>query len=142
MRCSSRELRAALATFNGFLSASFTSNQSNPDSGRNALRVFDYQDRRPQIDDGELVVQHAVSKPNDFGFRVDFLAGSTAPEMTAAYGLFRDKSTGKPSTSISPKCISATSLRWEKGCAWTARIEMCFSMAMSIGDGSLPPQLT
>ncbi len=82
-------------TFNGFLSASFTHNQNDPDSGRNALRVFDYQDGTPQIDVGELVVQHAVSKPNDFGFRVDFLAGTTVPEMTAAYGLFRDKCTGQ-----------------------------------------------
>lgn len=82
-------------TFDGFLSASFTYNQNDPDSGLNALRVFDYQDRTPQIDVGELVVQHAVSKPNDFGFRVDFLAGSTVPEMTAAYGLFRDIGTGE-----------------------------------------------
>jgi hypothetical protein len=82
-------------TFDGFLSASYTFNQNAPDSKQNQFRVFDYKDDTPTFDVAELVIQRVASKPKDLGFRIDFTAGSTVPEMTAAYGMFRNKHTGQ-----------------------------------------------
>ena len=42
----------------------------------------------------QLVIQRAVEKPNQFGFRVNMIAGSGVPEVTAAYGMFRNMDTG------------------------------------------------
>jgi Putative beta-barrel porin-2, OmpL-like. bbp2 len=41
----------------------------------------------------QLVIQRAVEKPNQVGFRVNMIAGSGVPEVTAAYGLFRSMQT-------------------------------------------------
>jgi hypothetical protein len=80
---------------NEFAEASYTANFGRPDSERNALRVFDTYDRALKLDVVELVVQRAVSKPGEFGFRFDATAGQTVPKAEAAYGLFRDTSTGE-----------------------------------------------
>jgi hypothetical protein len=46
------------------------------------------------LDVAEAVVQRAVSKKGDWGFRVDLEAGQSIPEVEAAYGLFRDMRSG------------------------------------------------
>ena len=38
----------------------------------------------------QLVIQRAIEKPNQFGFRFNMIAGSGVPEVTAAYGMFRN----------------------------------------------------
>jgi hypothetical protein len=78
----------------GFLSLSYTFNDNVPANHINQFRVFDFNDDDPQLDVAELVIQRAISEPKQFGFRFDLIAGSGVPEVTAAYGLFRDTHTG------------------------------------------------
>ncbi|MCC6133686.1 MAG: porin [Acidobacteria bacterium] len=82
-------------TVNGFVSASYSYNFNKPASGLNTFRVFDFDDNTIKLDVAELVIQKAVSKPGEAGFRVDATAGGSLPRMTAASGLFRDPATGK-----------------------------------------------
>jgi len=81
-------------TLNGFAEASYSHNLNKPASGQNQLRFFDFDDRRLKLDNAELVVQRAVARPGDVGFRIDAVAGASVPKMAAAAGLFRD-ATGK-----------------------------------------------
>ena len=81
-------------TTNGFLSLSYGYNTNQPDSRQNQFRVFDFNDNEPQLDMAQLVIQRAIEKPNQFGFRFNLIAGSGVPEVTAAYGLLRDRRTG------------------------------------------------
>ncbi|MGA3054187.1 MAG: outer membrane beta-barrel protein [Candidatus Korobacteraceae bacterium] len=81
-------------TTDGFLSLSYSYNINQPDSRLNQFRVFDFNDNEPQLDVAQLVIQRAIEKPNQFGFRFNLLAGSGVPEVTAAYGLFRSCETG------------------------------------------------
>ena len=81
-------------TTNGFLSLSYGYNTNQPDSRQNQYRVFDFNDNEPQLDVAQLVIQRAIEKPKQFGFRFNLLAGSGVPEVTAAYGLFRNMQTG------------------------------------------------
>lgn len=77
-------------TANGFVSLSYGYNTNQPDSHQNQFRVFDFNDNEPQLDVAQLVIQRAIDKPKQFGFRFNLLAGSGVPEVTAAYGLFRN----------------------------------------------------
>ncbi len=81
-------------TANGFASLSYGYNTNQPYSGLNQFRIFDFNDNEPQLDMAQLVIQRTVEKPNQFGFRVNVIAGSGVPEVTAAYGLFRSTETG------------------------------------------------
>ncbi len=81
-------------TTDGYASLSYSYNQNQPEPRLNQFRVFDFNDNDPQLDVAELVVQRAIAEPNQFGFRLDLFAGSGVPEITAAYGLFRDTHTG------------------------------------------------
>ena len=81
-------------TVNGFASLSFVYNTNDPVYRINQYRVFDYADEEPQLDVAQLVIQRAIDKPRQFGFRFNLLAGSAVPEITAAYGLFRNPVTG------------------------------------------------
>src|SRR5205814_6258755 len=51
-------------------------------TGANSYRVFDFNDNSFNLDVAEVVVQIAPSKPNDAGFRVDFAAGNSIPQIT------------------------------------------------------------
>src|SRR5262245_38037422 len=79
-------------TLNGFLSTSYSYNFNRPASGTNQFRVFDVNENTFALDEFELVVQKAVAKPRDTGFRVDVTMGSSVPHVTASAGLFRDDS--------------------------------------------------
>jgi len=81
-------------TTDGYLSFSYNYNTNNPESRLNQFRVFDFNDDEPQLDVAQLVFQRPISAPKQFGFRINLLAGSGVPEITAAYGLFRDTHTG------------------------------------------------
>lgn len=80
---------------NGFASAAYTYNNNSPFTETNQLRTFDFEANTFKLDVAELVVQRAVSKPRDIGFRVDVTGGESVPEIAASYGLFRDKQTGE-----------------------------------------------
>ena len=81
-------------TTNGFLSFSYTYNTNQPEPRVNQFRVFDFNDQQPQLDVAQFVIQRQITKPNQFGFLFDLIAGSGVPEVTAAYGLFRNTRTG------------------------------------------------
>jgi hypothetical protein len=81
-------------TVNGFLSTSYTYNFNRPPSQTNQLRVFDLDHDSLTLDAFELVVQRPANGPGEAGFRVDAVAGSTIPRVSAASGLFRDVDTG------------------------------------------------
>ena len=76
-------------TVNGLLSTSYSYNFNRPPSGTNQFRVFDFDDNTFKIDLAAIVLQKAVSKPGEAGFRVDAEAGSSIPRVSAAYGLFQ-----------------------------------------------------
>lgn len=74
---------------NGFVSASTSYNLNRPASGTNQLRVFDFDDDTFKVDVAELVIQKAVGKPGEAGFRVDAVAGASVPRVSASAGLFQ-----------------------------------------------------
>src|SRR5207244_5877757 len=67
---------------NAFVSTAYEYNANRPTTGTNSYRVFDFNDNSFNLDVAELVVQVAASKPNDAGFRVDFDAGNSIPQIT------------------------------------------------------------
>ena len=67
---------------NAFVSTAYEYNGNRPTSGASSYRVFDFNDNSFNLDVAELVVQIAASKPNDAGFRVDFDAGNSIPQIT------------------------------------------------------------
>jgi len=74
---------------NAFVSASYSYNLNRPDSGTNQLRVFDFDDNSFKVDVAEVVLQKAISKPGEAGFRIDFEAGSSIPRVSSSYGLLQ-----------------------------------------------------
>jgi hypothetical protein len=66
---------------NAFVSTAYEYNANRPATGANSYRVFDFNDNSFNLDVAELVVQIAASKPNDAGFRVDFAAGNSIPQV-------------------------------------------------------------
>ena len=66
---------------NAFVSTSYLYNTNRPDAGTNSYRVFDFSHNTFNVDVAELVVQMAPSKPNDAGFRLDFVLGSSIPKV-------------------------------------------------------------
>ncbi len=82
-------------SLNEFVEASYGYNFNHPDSGLNSFRVFDFDDNSLKLDVAELVVQRPANRLGEFGFRVDATAGESVPQVAAAYGLFRDRDTGK-----------------------------------------------
>src|SRR5712691_4697814 len=67
---------------NAFVSTAYEYNGNRPTTGANSYRVFDFSDNSFNLDVAEVVVQIAASKPNDAGFRVDFAAGNSIPQIT------------------------------------------------------------
>jgi len=67
---------------NAFVSTAYEYNGNRPTTGATSYRVFDFSDNSFNLDVAELVVQIAASKPNDAGFRVDFAAGNSIPQIT------------------------------------------------------------
>jgi hypothetical protein len=66
---------------NAFVSTAYQYNSNRPTTGATSYRVFDFNDNSFNLDVAELVVQIAASKPNDAGFRVDFAAGNSIPQI-------------------------------------------------------------
>lgn len=79
---------------NGFASLSYTYNTNDPIPPLNQFRVFDFNDNEPQLDVAQIVIQHPVAESGEVGFRVNAIAGSGVPPVTASYGMFRNSATG------------------------------------------------
>ena len=73
-------------TANAFVSFGYNYNLNQPSNRVNPLRVFDSNANSFLVDVAELVLQKPVSKIGDFGFRVDFEAGSAIPVKTQSIG--------------------------------------------------------
>ena len=69
---------------NAFISSAYEYNANRPSNGTSSYRVFDYNDNSLNVDAAEVVVQMAVAKPNDFGFRADVVAGKSVPRISKA----------------------------------------------------------
>jgi hypothetical protein len=67
---------------NAFVSTAYEYNGNRPTTGTNSYRVFDFSDNSFNLDVAEVVVQIAASKSNDAGFRVDFAAGNSIPQIS------------------------------------------------------------
>lgn len=78
-----------------FSSFTFTHNFNDPPDDHNTLRVYDTREGELSLDVVEAVIQRKVAAPGDAGFRLDAIAGSAIPQVTAAGGLFRDPDTGE-----------------------------------------------
>jgi hypothetical protein len=93
-------------SINGLVSTSFVVDFNAPTSRTIPFRVFDASDRTIELDVVELVVQRAVSKPGDAGFRADLTFGTSVPRVTAALGLFRDESGGAGDVDVQQAFLS------------------------------------
>ncbi|MDB4883436.1 MAG: hypothetical protein JWL95_2202 [Gemmatimonadetes bacterium] len=74
-------------TANAFVSFGYLYNLNKPQDQLNGLRFFDNRANNFSLDVAELVLQKAVSKPGDAGFRVDLEAGSSIPGKEQSAGL-------------------------------------------------------
>lgn len=70
-----------------FVSFGYTYNLNRPVDRQNELRVFDSDANTFDVDVAEFVLQKAVAKPGDAGFRVDLDVGGAIPEKSQSYGL-------------------------------------------------------
>jgi hypothetical protein len=74
----------------GFASLGYSANLGRPPGGESGLRVFDAADRTIGLDVVEVSVARPAAAAGEVGFRVDLVAGSSVPRVSAAAGLFRD----------------------------------------------------
>jgi hypothetical protein len=74
-------------TANAFAEFGYLYNFNNPANQLNGLRVFDNVANNISADVFEVVLQKAVSKPGEAGFRVDFEAGTSIPLKEQSLGL-------------------------------------------------------
>ena len=81
----------------------------------NQFRVFDFNDDDPELDAAQLVVQHAVSDAGRIGFRLNLIAGSTVPEVTASYGMHIARDFDIPEAYVSYLAPLGTGLRFDAG---------------------------
>jgi hypothetical protein len=100
---------------NAFLSASYSHNFNRPDSGTNQLRVFDFDDNTFKVDVAEVVLQKAVAKPGEAGFRVDLVAGSSIPRVSSSYGLLQGQDVDLQQAFVSWIAPVGTGLRLDLG---------------------------
>jgi hypothetical protein len=72
---------------NAFASFGYTYNTNKPTSRLNGFRVFDSDANTFGVDVAELVLQRAIAKPGETGFRMDLEVGSAIPQKSQASGL-------------------------------------------------------
>lgn len=85
----------AQVELHAFVSTGYSYNFNQPPSRTNQLRVFDVDDNSFRLDVAEIVAQKVAARSGEAGFRVDVVAGSSIPRVSAAAGLFRDPATGE-----------------------------------------------
>ncbi len=100
---------------NGLVEASYSYNMNRPASRTNQFRVFDFDDNTLKVDVAELVIQKAVSKPGEAGFRVDAEAGASIPPVSASYGLFQGQDFDLKQVFVSYMAPLGSGLRFDFG---------------------------
>ncbi|MCM3876068.1 MAG: porin [Thermoanaerobaculia bacterium] len=100
---------------NAFVSASYSYNLNRPDSGTNQFRVFDFDDNSFKVDVAEVVLQKAVSKPGEAGFRIDFVAGSSIPRVSSSFGLLQGQDVDLQQAFVSWIAPVGSGLRFDAG---------------------------
>jgi hypothetical protein len=100
---------------NAFVSASYSYNFNRPDSGTNQLRVFDFDDNSFKVDVAEVVLQKAISKPGEAGFRIDFEAGSSIPRVSSSFGLLQGQDVDLQQAFVSWIAPVGSGLRFDLG---------------------------
>ena len=78
---------AAAWLWHAFASVSAVDNLNDPSSGKNAFRVFDFDEHPVRLDVLELTAARTTVRTGDIGFRVDLDAGQAIPRVSAASGL-------------------------------------------------------
>jgi hypothetical protein len=73
-------------SFDFFLSTAYVYNANNPDSLKNAYRVFDFDDNSFKVDVMEIVMKKDIVNAGDAGFRFDLEAGSSVPRIVRSSG--------------------------------------------------------
>ena len=84
--------------FRGMFSSSYSVNLQHPADGINALRGYDFSDRKLKLDVLNLSLEYGLEQSQLVGGRLDLTGGSSMPRVDAASGLFRDPNTGISST--------------------------------------------
>jgi hypothetical protein len=102
-------------TVDGYASFSYTYNTNDPVPPLNQFRVFDFNDDKLELDVAQLVVQHAVSDEGRIGFRLNLIAGSTVPEVTASYGMHLARHFDIPEAYASYRAPLGKGLRLDAG---------------------------
>jgi hypothetical protein len=97
---------------NAFASFGYINNLNQPQDQSIGLRYFDNRANTFSADLAELVVQKAVAKPGEAGFRIDLTAGTFA-------GLTQSAGSASATTPICSRRSSATSRRSAAACAST-----------------------
>jgi hypothetical protein len=69
---------------NAFVSFGDTYNLNSPPDQLNGLRFFDNRSNSLGLDGAEVVLQKAVAKAGDAGFRIDLVAGTALPKAQAS----------------------------------------------------------
>lgn len=100
---------------NGLVEASYSYNTNRPASRTNQFRVFDFDDNTIKVDVAELVIQKAVSKPGEAGFRVDAEAGASIPPVSASYGLLQGQDFDLKQAFVSYVAPLGSGLRFDFG---------------------------
>ncbi len=99
---------------NAFVSFGDTYNLNSPSDQLNGLRFFDNRANSMGLDGAELVIQKAVAKAGDAGFRVDLVAG-TALAKAQASGLNLGTSGDLQQAFFSYIAPAGTGLRFDVG---------------------------
>src|SRR6185436_11814059 len=73
-------------SLNGLVAASWTANFNHPESGMNALRVFDLDANSIEVDLAQLSISRSAA-PGGVGFRIDLDAGPHIPAVSHSAGL-------------------------------------------------------
>jgi hypothetical protein len=99
---------------NAFVSFGDTYNLNSPPDQLNGLRFFDNRSNSMGLDGAELVLQKAVSKIGDAGFRVDVVAGSALAKAQAS-GLSFGTNGDLQQAFVSYIANAGTGLRFDAG---------------------------
>ena len=102
-------------TTDGFLSLSYTYNTNDPIPELNQFRVFDFADNHLQVDVAQLVIQHPVGESDNFGFRLNMIAGSGVPQVTPARGMLIAHDFDIPEMYLSYVVPAGKGLRFDLG---------------------------
>jgi hypothetical protein len=99
---------------NAFVAFGSTYNLNSPPDQLNGLRFFDNRSNSMGLDGAEVVLQKAVAKAGDAGFRIDLVAGTALPKAQAS-GLSFGSGGDLQQAFVSYIANAGTGLRFDAG---------------------------